>query len=253
MTAFFVGRRALGAPERAAFFDGVRTMLPATVATAAWGLVTGVAMVKTGLPLWAAVLMTLTVFAGSAQLAALPLIAADAPLWVIFLTAAIVNLRFVIFSAALYPYFRHLPLRKRLLLGYITTDSGFALSLPRWTAETIGTPHGTQSPRERVWFFLGLTFPNWASWQVASIIGIFLADQIPGSWGLGFAAIIALIALVVPMINDRPSVIGVAVAGAIALVAVGLPLKLGLVAAVIAGMAAAVAADIVLDRIGAKR
>ena len=50
-------------------------------------------------------MMSLLVYAGSAQLAALPLIAAGAPLWVIVATGFITNLRFVIYSAALRPHF----------------------------------------------------------------------------------------------------------------------------------------------------
>ena len=47
----------------------------------AWGLVTGMVMTKSGLSLGLALAMTLLVFAGSAQLASLPLIMAGAPIW----------------------------------------------------------------------------------------------------------------------------------------------------------------------------
>ena len=62
-------------------------------------------MVKGGLAVPWAIMMSLLVYAGSAQLAALPLIVAGAPLWVIVATGLITNLRFVIYSAALRPYF----------------------------------------------------------------------------------------------------------------------------------------------------
>lgn len=50
------------------------------------GIVTGVAMVRSGLGVWLPVLMSLVVvvFAGSAQLASLPLIATGAPMWVVW-------------------------------------------------------------------------------------------------------------------------------------------------------------------------
>ena len=70
-------------------------------------------MIKSGLTLPLAMLMSLAVYAGSAQLAALPLIAAGAPL-VIWATAACMNLRFVIFSAHWHKYFGHLPRTQRL-------------------------------------------------------------------------------------------------------------------------------------------
>jgi AzlC protein len=72
-----------------------------------------------------ALAMSCFVYAGSAQLAALPLMVSGAPMWLVLLTATIVNLRFVIFSAGLQPYFRHLSVGRRLVLGY-----DFGLRLP---------------------------------------------------------------------------------------------------------------------------
>ena len=83
-----------------AFWRGVRDMVGPSLGISAWALVTGVAMVKGGLAMPMAAAMNGFVYAGSAQLAALPLIAAGAPLWVLFATAFCVNLRFVIFAAA---------------------------------------------------------------------------------------------------------------------------------------------------------
>ena len=80
---------------------GVRASVPAAPGVIAWGLVTGVAMVKSGLTVPWALLISLSVYAGSAQLAALPLIAAGQPFWIVGLAAFVTNLRFVIYSASL--------------------------------------------------------------------------------------------------------------------------------------------------------
>jgi predicted branched-subunit amino acid permease len=242
------GTRAATA-RRAAFAAGLRAVAPALLATGPWGLVTGVAMVKVGLSPWEAVGMTLLVFAGSAQLAALPLIAAGAPIWVIMLTATVVNLRFVIFSAGLYPYFRRFPLPRRLALGYVTSDVGFAICLSRWTAQERQQPDAPRGTPEQVAFFLGIAAGNWIAWQSMSIAGILLAAQIPGAWGLQYAAILALIALTVPMVNSRPALVGAATATVVAIAAAGAPLKLGLVAAVLAGIVAAMAAEVSIERL----
>ena len=93
---------------------------------------TGVAMVKSGLSLSEALLMGLTVFAGSSQLAAIPLIAAGAPMWVILATAFCVNLRFVVFSAHLRSYVMHQPLWRRMLNGYMTADLSYVLLTRRY-------------------------------------------------------------------------------------------------------------------------
>jgi hypothetical protein len=98
-------QRATGIARQPAFW-GVRDMLGTMPGIAAWGLVTGVAMVKSGMSLPLALLMTLTVYAGSAQLAVLPLMAVGAPLWVVWFTAFCVNLRFVILSSMWRSFFR---------------------------------------------------------------------------------------------------------------------------------------------------
>lgn len=71
--------------ERLAFQNGVNDLMPAAPGIMAWGLATGVAMVKSGLTITQALGMTFAVFAGSAQLAALPLMTAAAPVWVFLL------------------------------------------------------------------------------------------------------------------------------------------------------------------------
>jgi predicted branched-subunit amino acid permease len=232
--------------RRAAFVRGAGAVAPALVATGAWGLVTGVAMVKAGLTTLQALGMTLLVYAGSAQLAALPLLAASAPLSVIVLTAAVVNLRFVIFSAALQPYFGRFPVLRRALLGYFATDVGFAMFLSRYG----DAPAGERGSMEQVWFFLGMASAIWLAWQSMSVLGIALAAQIPAAWGLDFAAILGLIAMTVPMVGGRASIVGAATAGTVAVLAAGLPLKLGLVVAVVSGIVAAMTAEVVLERQG---
>ena len=215
--------------------EGLRTGLPTLFGIAAWGLVVGVAMVKTGLTAFQACGMTLLVFAGSAQLASLPLILAHAPVWVIFATGLVVNLRFVIFSALLAPHFSHLPWRQRLLYGYISGDMTVAIFLQRFptTAPVPG----------KLSYLKGLVFPNWAAWQTGSLTGIFLGSTVPAEWGLGFAGTLAILCITVPLIANRAALCGVLVAGAVSVLANGFPYKLGLLAAVGAGMLTAMAVE----------
>jgi predicted branched-subunit amino acid permease len=238
------GHEPLASVRRAAFVDGLRAIAPALFATGTWGLVTGVAMIKVGLSTAEALGMSLLVFAGSAQLAALPLMAAVAPLWVVWLAATVVNLRFVIFSAGLVPFFQRYTLARRLALGYVTTDIGFAIFLSRYA----GTPPEERGSTPQLWFFLGMAAANWLVWQMMSILGIFLGHAVPGEWGLDYAAILALIALTLPMINSRPALAGAVAAAAVAVLGAGLPLRLGLVAAVVVGVAVAMGTELALER-----
>lgn len=208
----------------------------------AWGLVAGMAMAQSGMTLWQALGMTFLVFAGSAQLAVLPLMAASAPLWVIFLTAVMVNLRFLIFAAAVAPHFTHVPWFKRVWYGYFNADVTMGFFPQRFPAETLNQSEG------KVGFFTGVSYPNWCAWQSGSVAGILLASQIPPSWGIGFAGTLALLAIMIPLIVNSAALAGVVVAGAVAVAAASLPYRLGLLLAVIVGMVVAMIVDTVIDR-----
>ncbi len=223
--------------ERSAFRAGFKACAATMPGICAWGMVTGMAMVKSGLTVWQALGMTLAVFAGSAQLASLPLIVANAPIWIVFATAMVVNLRFVIFSAAIGPHFGHLPWYRRIWCGYFTADIMMGLFPQRFPASTVHQTAG------KVSFFNGIGYPNWVAWQSGSIAGILLGSQIPESWNIGFAGTLALLAVLIPLTVNLAALVGVAVAGAVAVLAAGLPFRLGLLLAVILGMVAAMLVD----------
>ena len=201
----------------------------------AWGLVTGVAMVKSGLSLPAALLLTFSAYAGSAQLAALPLIAAQAPLWLITVTAIVVNLRFVVYSVVTRNYFRGTTPWQRLWLGYFVGDVMFVKFVTRAQRD----PNDPQL----LDYYRGAATCNWLTWQLSSVLGIFAAASIPAAWGLELAGTLALIALVVPLCAQRPALAGVLVAALVASLAYALPLKLGMLLGILAGIAAALAVD----------
>lgn len=238
------GAASVGSPdlERRAFREGMRVSAPTMPGIFAWGMVTGMAMMKSGLTLWQALGMTFIVFAGSAQLASLPLIAANVPVWVVFVTALVVNLRFVIFAAAIAPHFAHLKWPQRLWIGYFNADITMGLFPQRFPANSVHRTAG------KVGFYHGIGYPNWFAWQAGSVAGILLASQIPQSWGIGFAGTLALLAIAIPLTINGAALAGVVVAGITAVAAIGLPYRLGLLLAVLLGMAAAMAVDSILDR-----
>jgi predicted branched-subunit amino acid permease len=207
---------------------------------ASWGLMTGVAMVKSGLSLPEALLMGLTVFAGSSQLAAIPLISAGAPMWVILATAFCVNLRFVVFSAHLRPYIMHQPLWRRMLSGYMTADLSYVLFTRRYPQPS--SDPVVRQAQEAYW--AGNSAVNWASWTIPGLLGIVLANAIPPAWGLGFAGILALLGVLCSLITDRLRAVSAGVAGAAAVAVFALPLKLNILVAI----AAAVAVCMLLEK-----
>ena len=223
------------------FRAGMVDMAGTAVGIGAWGLVTGVVMVKSGLPVGMAILMSLVVYAGSAQLAVIPLMGAGAPLWVIWLTASCVNLRFVIFSSMWRSYFAHLPRRKRLAIGYFSGDVIYVGFMKRF-------PEPRPDP-EQLPYFWGAASTNWLAWQVPSIAGILLANAVPLSWGLGFAGVLALLGVLLSLLFDRATWIATGVACTAAIAAFALPLKLNILVAI----AAAVAAGLLMEAVDRRR
>ncbi|WP_242559396.1 MULTISPECIES: AzlC family ABC transporter permease [Pandoraea] len=230
----------LPAAEREGFAAGFRIISPLLPAIFSWGLVTGVAMSKSVLTVPQAIGMSLMLYAGSAQLASLPLFAAGMPLWTILLTVGIVNLRFVIFSAGLQPHFSYLSLPRRIALGYVNGDLGFVMFMNQNFA------NGYVPGKEGTYY--GITLSNWAVWHISSTLGILLGALVPDSWGLGFAGTLALIPMMVHTINSRSTMLAVALASLIGVLAFDLPYRLNLVLGVIGALAAGMVCDELASR-----
>jgi predicted branched-subunit amino acid permease len=215
------------------FRIGARDMLAVAPGLAAWGLMTGVAMIKSGMSLVEVLLMALLVFAGSSQLAALPLIVAGAPMWVVLATALCVNLRFMVFSIHLRAYVMHQGFWRRLASGYFTTDLTyvqFTKRFPQPASDAIGK-------RAEEAYLAGNCALGWVNWMAASLLGIALANAIPVSWGLGFAGILALMGIMNSLATTRLRALAAVVAGSVAVVAYALPLKLNIMVAIVLAVA----------------
>ena len=208
---------------------------------ASWGMMTGVAMMNSGMSLFEALLMGVIVFAGSSQLAAIPLIASGTPMWVVLATGFCVNLRFVVFSAHMRPYMMHLPLWQRLVTGYLTTDLSYVLFTRRFP------DHGGDAAQltSQQAYLAGNCGVNWVSWVGCSVLGIVLAGLIPAHWGLGFAGILALLGVLFSLASSPLRWVSAGVAGAAAVAAFALPFKLNILLAI----AAAVAMSLLLEAV----
>ncbi len=215
------------------FRIGVRDMLTVAPGMAAWGLMTGVAMIKSGMSLVEVLLMGLLVFAGSSQLAALPLIIAGAPMWVVLATTLCVNLRFMVFSVHMRAYVMHQSFWRRLVSGYFTTD-------PTYVQFTKRFPHPAEDAvgkRAQEAYLAGNSALGWVNWMAASLLGIALANSIPVSWGLGFAGILALMGIMNSLATTRLRELAAVVAGSVAVATYALPLKLNIIVAIVLAIA----------------
>jgi predicted branched-subunit amino acid permease len=126
----------------AAAREGVRASLPLLVGVVPFGLVVGVAAVDAGLSPVAAFGMSVVVFAGASQLAVIELLRSDTPLLVVVITGVVVNLRMLMYSASIAPYFQRYRTRWKAVLAYFLTDQAYAVAIARYTGVAADGPTG---------------------------------------------------------------------------------------------------------------
>ena len=217
------------------FLDGARDQVPLLLGVAPFGILFGTLAIDAGIPPLEGQGFSLFVFAGSAQLIAAGMIASAVPPIIIVFTILVVNLRHMLYSANLSPHFQRLSLRWRIILSWLLTDEAFAMASLRYRRGNISQAH---------WYTLGTGLTLWVTWQVSTMIGILLGVYIPGSWSLDFALPLTFMALVAPVLTNRSDWAAALSAGFMAVTLVGLPYKLGLLLASIAGITVGVMVEI---------
>jgi predicted branched-subunit amino acid permease len=152
----------------------------------------------------------------------------SAPILIVLATVLVVNLRFVMYSAALAPFFRELPIGRRWIMSYALTDHLFALVNTRFSRD--GTHRHVDA------YFIGGAVPTWLMWNVMVAIGIFAGTLVPKEWSLDFAIPLVFLALVFPALQTRAHWVTAATAATAAYFTTPLPMKLGLIAAALTGV-----------------
>jgi predicted branched-subunit amino acid permease len=197
-----------------------------------FGVTAGVAGLDAGLGAALTLGMSVIVFAGASQLASIQLIDAGAAAPLVVITALIINLRMVMYSAHLAPHFSHIGPGRRSLMAYILTDQAYALTVSRVMT------HGNDPQAH--WFYFGVALPLWGVWQIATAFGYWAGTAMPPSWELGFIVPLIFLALLMMAINSRAGVAAAIVAGTLSVLGQTLPAGLGLTLASLAGIAAGV-------------
>ncbi|MUV87377.1 branched-chain amino acid ABC transporter permease [Natronomonas sp. CBA1123] len=215
--------------RRGSFLDGARTVAPVMVGIVPFGLVAGAAAVRVGLSGLHAVGLSVLVFAGASQLAAIELLGDNTPAAVVVVTVLVINLRMTMYSASLAPYLQEFSTRWRAAMAYILTDQAYALSVAEFRAD---------ESVNRKWYYLGTAVPLWVVWQICTVVGVVVGARVPDSLPLQFAVPLTFLAILVPTITDSPSAVAAGVGGSIAVVGSGLPLNLGLITGAVTGVVA---------------
>jgi len=215
-------------PSSQEFFLGIRDELPILIGVFPFGMIYGILALSVGMDAASAQAMSAIIFAGSAQFMTVQLIGLAAPALVLIITAFVINLRHALYSASVAPYVKHLNPAWKASLAYLLTDEAYAVTITHYQQDG--------DLQHKHWYFLGSGLALWTSWQFSTAVGVFLGAQVPASWGLEFTLALTFIALVVPQIKDRPSLLSALTAGAVALLAAGLPYRLSLLTAALAGI-----------------
>ena len=213
---------------RKEFLNGVRDELPLLLGVMPFGMIYSILALAAGLTTGEAQAMSVIVFAGSAQFMLVQLLAVSTPALVIIVTGFIINLRHALYSASLAPQIKHLSPLWKILLSYLLTDEAYAIAITRYYKRDA-------SPNKH-WYFLGAGVTLWSSWQISTAVGVFLGAQIPSSWSLDFTLALIFIAIVIPSLKDRPSILAAISASIVAVITAGLPYKLNLITAAIVGI-----------------
>jgi len=220
--------------ESVAFRRGVRDVSPLLLGVAPFGIVAGIAAIEAGMSVTQALGMSVIVFAGASQLAAIELVGQGTPLTVVVVTAVVINLRMLMYSASIAPYFRSLSTRVRGGLAYLLTDQAYALSIARYRDGDCA---------DRVAYYLGAGLTLWVVWQVTTVVGALAQAGIPSSLGLEFTVPLVFLALLVPAMEDGPTTVAGLVGGFVAAAAGILPLNLGLLVGASVGIVAGLLAE----------
>ncbi|MFD3538846.1 AzlC family ABC transporter permease [Streptomyces sp. NPDC058662] len=216
---------AAGAPWAAGFGQAVPVMLGYVPVAFAFGVLGHTA----GLPWWAMVGMSLFVYGGSSQFAALQLLAVGAAPYAIVLTTFVVNLRHLLLSAAIAPRLSGWRRREQALFAYELTDEAFAVHSAQFAERGV-------RPKAEVFAFNTAVH---GSWVAGTLIGVLAGDLVTNveALGLDYALPAMFMALLAAgIIADRRglAVAVVAGAGAVGLTVLGLQYWAVLVAAAVA-------------------
>lgn len=212
-------------------------MVPIVVGIVPFGLIAGAAAVERGLTVADAVAFSVGVFAGASQLAAIEVLGTGGSIVVAVLTALVINLRMMMYSASLSPWLAHEPLPRRGVAAYLLTDQAYAVALARYTdGDRDGLPANRRLP-----YYLGAAVGLWVPWQIATVVGAVLGGGIPDAVPLGFAIPLVFLTLLPAAVTDRATVVAAVVGAMVATLGAAWPANLGMLTGAVSGIAAGAA------------
>ena len=182
------------------------------VSSGAFGVVFGLAAQKAGYSLVEAIAMSVFVFAGAAQFAAVGLVAAATPWPAIVVLTGFLNARHALYSAALAPWLRGVSRSKKAVMAHLLTDEAFALSLTHF--KRLGRFDETG-------YWMAAIGSTFIPWNIATILGFVVGGFIdsPDKYGIDVVFPAAMAGLGVGLIAGRREIVAAATAIIVAVMA----------------------------------
>lgn len=223
------------------FLAGARDTFPLIVGAIPFGVIFGTLAATAGLSFAATMAMSIFVFAGSSQFICVSLVSAGTAWPIIVLTTFVVNLRHMLYGATMVPFYKNLSQPWKMLLAFGLTDETFAVAVNRYL-EKDGAPN-------KEYYNLGSMIFMYSNWNLCTLVGLTAGKAFPeiAGWGLDFAMPATFIGIVIPYLVSKPMWASVVTAGVVSILAGGLPHKLGLMVAAIAGVTVGIISELSLS------
>jgi 4-azaleucine resistance transporter AzlC len=184
------------------------------VGASGFGFVFGISAADAGYSPVEAGAMSVIVFAGAAQFAAIGYVVSGFSWPLIALLTAFLNARHVLYAASLAPYLADRSRVVRAIMAHLLTDEAFALTIAHWR----------RTGRADLWgYWWAAIVTTFIPWNVATLAGVLIGGSIPDPTRLGLDVVFpaAMAGLAVGLVTGRRD-LAAALAGAIIGVGVGL-------------------------------
>lgn len=180
------------------FLRGVKDCLPTVLGYVSIGFAAGVIEKASGFTMLEVALLSAALYAGSAQFIIAGMFVAGAPALAIIITIFFVNVRHLVMSAALSPYFKRFSFWKNVTSGILLTDETFSVAANEMSKKKEGS----------YYWMLGLNMTAYLYWIAANMIGALLGQYVsnPKALGLDFALVAMFIGLYVMQFVARRNV-----------------------------------------------
>jgi len=173
-------------------------MIPIIPGILPFGLIMGSVAVNANLSNLQTTGLNTVIFAGASQLASVDLLSQSASSIIIILTGIIINMRFVLYSAAFAPILKNTSFLTKSIAAYLLTDQSYAVSVSKDSEFS--------SNNERVAFFFGNSICMAIAWHGSVILGVLFGNFAPDSLSLDFAVPLSFIALTIPTLKSKAHV-----------------------------------------------